>query len=397
MPKQRHAWLALATILLIALNLRTAVSSLSPVATYIAEELTLSIVALALLGLAAPLAFAVASALSLAPARIFGLEQTALMVVVAILLGHLARGLALDSATLFAGSLLSLLGAGVGNVLLPVMVRKYFPDRIGLISALYITATATSATIGSLLAVPVAQQFGWRLSLGQWAILAALALLPLIPLALNSRKNGFERTTKPARIPLHRSPTTWAITLALSASAMFGYVSFAFLPVLLIEHHGVTTLEAGALLALFAALGLPPALFVPVLAARFPFLQAPMVLISSLLGVGGSLGILLGPTTLLWLSVSAFGLLPTIFPLTLTLFNLRARTRPTVLAVSSFAQAIAYGATTFGVFVIGLLRELTGDWQVPLWVMFGIAAATGLLSIQLARGQMIEDEIERDS
>jgi MFS transporter, CP family, cyanate transporter len=394
MPKQRYAWFALATILLIALNLRTAVSSLSPVATYIAEELTLSIVALALLGLAAPLAFAVASALSLAPARRFGLEQTALLVVTAIVLGHLARGLALDSATLFAGSLLALLGAGVGNVLLPVLVRKYFPNRIGLVSTLYITATATSATIGSLAAVPVAQQFGWRLSLGQWAILAALALLPLMPLVLNSRKNGFERVPKPARIPLHRSPTTWAITLALSASAIFGYVSFAFLPVLLIEHHGVSTLQAGQLLALFAALGLPPALFVPILAARYPASHAPVVLASSLLGIGGSLGILLGPTALLWLSVGAFGLLPTIFPLTLTLFNLRSRSRPTVLAISSFAQSIAYGTTTFAVLSIGLLRELSGSWHLPLWVMFGIAVATGLLAIQLARGSMVEDELE---
>lgn len=394
MPEKNYRWLALATILLLALNLRTAVSSLSPVATYIAEELTLSIIALGLLGLAAPLAFAVASTLSLAPARRFGIEQTALVVALLVITGHLIRGLALDASMLFAGSLLSLTGAGIGNVILPVLVRKYFPHRIGLVSTLYITATATSATIGSLLAVPAAQAFGWRISLSQWALLACLTLIPLLPLVIRSRKNGIERSEKPARIPLHRSPTAWAITFALSASAFYGYVSFAFLPVLLIEHHGVTTLQAGQLLALFAALGLPVALVIPALAARYPFIQAPTVLLSSLLGIAGSLGILFGPSSMLWLSISAFGLLPTIFPLTLTLFNLRSRNRSTVLAISSFAQGIAYGTTTVVVFTVGLLRELTGDWITALWLMFGVAVFTGLLTIQLARGRMIEDEIQ---
>jgi MFS transporter, CP family, cyanate transporter len=394
MPEQRYRWLALATILLLALNLRTAVSSLSPVATYIAEELTLSIVALGLLGLAAPLAFAVASTLSLGPARRFGIEQTAMLVALMVVGGHLARGFALDASMLFLGSLLSLLGAGVGNVLLPVLVRKYFPNRIGLVSTLYITATATSATIGSFFAVPVAQEFGWRLSLAQWAILGSLTILPLIPLVLRARRNGVERAERPGHIALYRSPTAWAITLALSASAIFGYVSFAFLPVLLIEHHGVTTLQGGQLLALFAALGLPPALFVPLLAARYPATQAPMVFVSSLLGIAGSLGILFGPSSMLWLSVSAFGLLPSIFPLTLTLFNLRSRQRPTVLAMSSFAQGVAYGTTTAVVFLVGLLRELTGEWVVALWLMFAIAVATGLLTIQLAKRKMIEDEVE---
>lgn len=393
MPEQSYRWLALATILLLALNLRTAVSSISPVATYIAEELTLSIIALGLLGIAAPLAFAVASTLSLGPARRFGIEQTALVVALMVILGHLVRGFAVDSSMLFAGSLLSLTGAGIGNVIMPVLVRKYFPNRIGLVSTLYITATATSATIGSLLAVPVAQAFGWRLSLSQWAILASLTLIPLLPLVIRSRRNGIERSEKPARIAVYRSPTAWAITAALSASAFYGYVSFAFLPVLLIEHHGVTTLQGGQLLALFAALGLPVALLVPVLAARYPKTQAPLVLLSSLLGIAGSLGILLGPSSLLWLSVSAFGLLPTIFPLTLTMFNLRSRQRPTVLAISSFAQGVAYGSTTAVVFLVGLLRELTGNWVVALWLMFAVAALTALLTIQLAKGRMIDDEI----
>ena len=159
--------LALSAIALLALNLRTAVSSISPVVTFIQEEISLPIVTIGLLGVAAPLAFAIATSLSYPPARRIGVEKTLLITIGLIVAGHLLRALAWDSSALFAGSLMSLLGAGMGNVLLPVMVRKYFPNRVGIISSFYITLTAVSATIGAFFAVPVPQELGWRSSLGQ--------------------------------------------------------------------------------------------------------------------------------------------------------------------------------------------------------------------------------------
>ncbi len=186
--------LALSAIALLALNLRTAVSSISPVVTFIQEEISLPIVTIGLLGVAAPLAFAIATSLSYPPARRIGVEKTLLITIGLIVAGHLLRALAWDSSALFAGSLMSLLGAGMGNVLLPVMVRKYFPNRVGIISSFYITLTAVSATIGAFFAVPVAQELGWRSSLGQWAILGALTLLPVIFLLKNSRPEARPKT-----------------------------------------------------------------------------------------------------------------------------------------------------------------------------------------------------------
>ena len=149
--------LALSAIALLAVNLRTAVASISPVVTFIQQEISLPIVTIGLLGIAAPMAFAIATSLSYPPARRIGVEKTLLITIWMIVLGHLLRAFSWDSTALFAGSLLSLLGAGMGNVLLPVMVRKYFPNRVGIISSFYITITAVSATIGAFFAVPVAQ------------------------------------------------------------------------------------------------------------------------------------------------------------------------------------------------------------------------------------------------
>lgn len=385
--------LALATIVLLALNLRTAVSSISPIANYIAADFALPILTLALLGIAAPLAFALAPTLASRPARKYGLEAAILGLVLMIIFGHLARAMAWDSTSLFAGSLLSLLGAGMGNVLMPVLVRKYFANRIGLISSIYISMTAISATAGSFFAAPAAEAFGWRGSLLQWSVFGALVLIPLLPLTFGKTRTRTPAEAKPARLKIYRSPTARAISTSFAVSSVFGYVSFAFMPVLLIERHSLSAIEAGALLALFAICGLPVAIFVPILVARVPRTQPLIIVVASILGAAGSLGMLFGPTDMLWLSVTAFGLLPALFPLALTLFNLRCRERSTVLSLSAFGQGLGYSAATITVLGFGLLRELTGAWTASLVLVGSLAALSALVAIQIAKQQFIEDEL----
>lgn len=380
---------ALLAIALLALNLRTAVSSISPVVSYIQQEISLPIISIGLLGIAAPLAFALATFISNRPAKLFGVEQTLVLTVGAIIIGHLLRAFAVDTLMLFLGSMLSLLGMGIGNVLLPVMVRRYFPNRIGLISSLYITLTAVSATIGSLVAVPLAEEFGWRFSLGQWSIFAALALIPLIPLLRNH--SDIEEKQR-AKLNLWKSKTAIAIAAVQGMTSVFGYVSFAWLPLLLVEHSGQSQLVAGSLLALFAIMGLVPSLLVPVIASRNSSSHSLVVFFSSGMGILGSLGLLFSQDYI-WLWVMLIGLGPTMFPLALTLFNLRSRNQSTVLAVSAFGQGLSYSLATIMVLVVGILREITGGWVAALWLMLLIALLSSLAGIQLAKKNYIEDEL----
>lgn len=391
MQQRSQKMLALTAIVLLALNLRTAVSSLSPVVGFIQQEISLPIVTIGLLGIAAPLAFALATSLAYRPAKRFGVEITLVAVVLAIVSGHLFRALAWDSTSLFVGSMLSLVAMGIGNVLLPVMVRKYFQNRIGLVSALYITMTSISATAGSLFAVPVAESFGWRPSLGQWAILASLTLIPLIPLRGGSTPEL--ETNATARKAIWRSPTAIAIGGVQGMTSVFGYVSFAWLPILLIEHNSVSEFQGGALLALFAIMGLPVSLVVPMLAQRYWRSQPLIVYFSALMGVTGSLGLLFAGNSLLWLWVAFLGLGPTMFPLALTLFNLRSRERSTVLAVSAFGQGVSYSLATIMVMLVGITRELSGGWEITLWMLFGVAALSALAGLQLQKNHFVDDEL----
>lgn len=381
---------ALFAIALLAINLRTAVSSISPVVSYIQQEISLPIISIGLLGIAAPLAFAIATFVSNPPAKRFGVEKTLVLTVIAIIVGHLLRAFAIDTLMLFLGSMLSLLGMGMGNVLLPVMVRRYFPNRIGLISSLYITLTAISATIGSLVAVPLTEKFGWRFSLGQWSIFAALVLIPLVPLMKN--RSGVEVNQNRAKLNLWRSKTAIAIAGVQGMTSVFGYVSFAWLPLLLVEHSGQTQLAAGSLLALFAIMGLVPSLLVPMIASRNSSSHSLIVFFSSAMGALGCLGLLFSQEVI-WLWVMLIGLGPTMFPLALTLFNLRSRNQETVLAVSAFGQGLSYSLATVMVLVVGIVRELSGGWVVTLWMMLAIALISSLAGVQLAKKNYIEDEL----
>jgi len=390
--ERRTKWLAIVAIALLALNMRTAVGSFSPLVTYIQEEISLPIVTIGLLGIAAPLAFAIATSMANPPTRRIGVEKTLIATSLLIIGGHVLRALAWDSTALFAGSMMSLLGMGIGNILMPVIVRKYFPNRVGLVSTFYISLTALSASAGSLLAVPLADLGGWRFSLGQWALMATLALLPLIALRKNSKpEKPLLGAVKQKAI--WRSPTAWAIFGAQGMTSVFGYVSFAWLPLLLFEHNSVTVAQAGALLSLFAILGLPAALLVPGLAVRYKQLHAPIIWFSSAMGMTGALGILWSDGPHLWIWVAALGLGPTMFPLALTLYNLRSRERSTVLAVSSFGQGMSYTMTTIIVFLVGIFREITGGWEVALWIFFGVALFSALMGIQIAKNHFVDDEL----
>jgi CP family cyanate transporter-like MFS transporter len=99
----------------------------------------------------------------------------------------LAVGILLRSAGVVAALFLgtAILGAAiaVGNVLLPSLVKREFPERTGLMTSTYTTALAVSAAIAAGASFPIAYQvgIGWRGSLALWALLALVAAVAWFP------------------------------------------------------------------------------------------------------------------------------------------------------------------------------------------------------------------------
>ena len=391
--------LALAGLLLVALNLRTAVSSLSPIIPFVRDSYELSTLAVSFLGMLPPLSFAVSGLIAPMITRRIGLEAALLTLLFTISLGSLIRATSGDWSLLSIGTVLALVGMGMGNVLLPVVVRKYFPDRMGSMTALYLVVVSIGAFSPALIAVPVAEAAGWRFSLGQWALLAVLASVPWL-FALRSNRVDEEVVTQSLTVPMNvrhvriwKSPTAMAMVVIWAVSSLNGYANFAWLPQILMDESGSTPTEAGILLALFAAMGLPAALTMPILAVRFPN-QAPMIYLSVILFFAGYGGLIFLPGWWSWLWVLLAGLGPILFPLNLALFNIRSKSQETLLRISGFAQGFGYLAAALGPLVIGVLHEITGTWTASLWFLFLSAVPALFAGSVISKQRSIDQELQ---
>lgn len=399
--------LGIAGIVLIAATLRLPVGALSPLAPLIDAEIALSATSLGVLGMLPPIGFAIAGLTAPAVAHRVGLERTLLLAIATMIAGHVLRAAAPDFVVLVLGSLLVLLGAGFGNVLLPSAVKRFTPGAIGPMTAAYATIMATMSALPPLLAVPIADEAGWRLSLASWALVVVVALVPWILLVVRAARNAAAVRAATARgdvldditepdthrfAQLARSRTVWGITIPFTVSSISAYVTFGLLPVILQDVAEVTAAEAGSLLALFAILGMPLALVTPVLTARLrtptPILLASMVLFG--LGYGG---LLLAPTAVPALWVAAIGLGQITFPMCLALFSLRTASAENAANVSGFVQTVGYAVAAISPLALGALHELTGSWAPSLIVLLVVVALTVIAFPLLARGDRVEDDL----
>lgn len=393
--------LAFVGIALVALSMRTAVGSMSPIIGLIDDDLHLDHLVLAIIGAAPPLIFALSGLVAPLIARWLGLEGALLALTLVGGAGHLLRALAPDPGILLIGTVLALLGAGCGNVLLPAVVKRYFPDRIGTVTAIYVTVMSLGATVPPIFAVPIAEATSWRESLGVWGLLAVVAAAPWIWQLLvrgrhvenlNTEARGIEAASAGIGRRLFRSRIAWSMALLFATPTISVYAMFAWLPSMAAELSGVDPAQAGVLLGAFSICGVPAALIVPPLAVRLRSVR-PLIVAGLGFFVAGFTGFLFAPTVapLLW---SVFiGLGPLMFPLTLTLINLRTRSQIGAVALSGFVQGFGYVIGAAGPLVVGLLRDATGGWQVPILFLLGTLVLAVPALIVLGRPRFVEDEV----
>ena len=397
-PLWRGRALALVGIVLFAFSLRSAVASLSPLFDHISAEYDVPAAVIGLIGTAPPVCYAVFGLLTPALERRFGLERLAVAAIVVVALGMIARALAPNSGLLLAGTALIFAAVGSGNILLPPLVKRYFPDRIGLMTTVFSTTMAVSTFVPPLFAVPVADAAGWRVSLGLWAVFAVVALVPWIGLALRQHAaasdDDIEQPPPGVLGRMWRVPLAWALTVGFAVSSTLAYTSFVWLPTILVDIAGVTPAVAGVLLALFAFMGLPASLTVPLLVTRW---NATRALFGVAVGTGlaGIAGLLFAPTAAPWLWVGLLGLAPLLFPMTLVLLGLRTRTHEGAVALSGFVQSVGYAIAALFPFGIGLIHDVTGSWTVPLLILAAVVAAAIPAGVVAARKHTVEDDWER--
>ena len=385
-PSRTQQALLVLGFVLLAANLRPALTSVAPLIGQIRMDTGISNGVAGLLTGLPLLAFGLLSSIAPRLARRFGMERVLLASMLVLAAGIVLRSEGTVTA-LFLGT--AVLGAAIalGNVLLPGLVKHEFPERAGLMTSVYVTAMAISAAIATGSSFPIAGQagIGWRGSLALWALLALVAAVAWFPKVrrpdpANASTGTYRRVTG-----LWRSPLAWQVTLFMGLQALAYYVTLTWLPEILQEEGGMSAAQAGWMLALAQVVVIPSMFLAPVLADRRPSQYGVVVAAVTLTGAG-TLGVLVaaGTATALWVVLLGLGQ-GACFSLALTLFALRAPDSEHAAALSGMAQSVGYLLAAVGPFLFGVLRDATHSWTVPLALLLAVVVSLLVTGLGAAR------------
>lgn len=396
-----------------ALSLRPAVSVVPPLLGELSGALGFDAQSTGLLAMIPPLMFAIFGLLTPVLIRRFGLENALLAALVLAMAGQLGRA-ATDAVWPFLVlTAVIMAGYGIGNVVLPPLVKKYFPDRVGIVTAGYVTLLAVGTAISPQLAVPVAGAANWRVSIGMWAAVSFLVLLPWVTQFLRDHRSKNDAGSPPglsaqpgatapaisdsdggsAKLRPWRSPVAWGLAIFLAGNSAQTYVYFTWLPPYL-SGQGVDAASAGSALAYFAILGLPVSLLVPLWVPR---MKNPIIAIGlfACFWLAGHVGLYLSPTDGTWLWVTFAGLGQGTFATALLMVNLRSRTTHGSSVLSGFSQGIGYAGAGIAPLFFGSIHDATGSWTAS-FVMLGVCLAVMLAGAVMINAQRyIEDSAEQ--
>lgn len=371
-----------AGLLLLAFNLRPAVTSIGPLLDELRAELGVSNVYAGVLTTLPVLSFAVFGVIGPAVVRRSSAERVVLVSLILVIAGLSVRALTGSPVVFMVMSALALAAIAVANVLMPVFVIRHFPDRIGVMTALYTTAMGIGAAVAAGVSVPVAQAAGWRYGLGIWGVAAALALPPWWrrspPPAASSQD-----ARRPRLRDLASQPLAWAVLVYFGTQSLGAYVVFGWLPEIY-RAAGLDTGTAGLLLTVATVVAIPISLVVPALAARSTS-QRGQVAFFVVCYAAAFVGLLVAPRAGAPVWALLLGVAAGAFPLSLTILALRSATPGTTAALSAFAQSGGYLIAAAGPVTVGVLHGATGGWTWPL--LFVILAVAAQLPAGLVAGR----------
>ncbi|MFE4501196.1 MFS transporter [Rhodococcus sp. NPDC056743] len=386
--------LVFAAIAMSALVLRLAVTSFSPLASQIQDEFGFSGSVVGVFGMVPTAMFAAFGLITPALAKRLGLERTALIAMIMAAVGMLLRAMMSQTWSLLALSALALAGMGIGNVVIPPLVKRYFSDRLATMSSVYIVAVQIGTIVPAFVAVPVADAFGWRFSIGWWAAFGFAAAVPWLITLARSRKADAEAVVVPAvdasrRGQVWRSPVAWGMAGMFGMTSLITYSMFTWIPSILGDA-GAGDAFGGTMVGVFSVMGLVAAFGAPTLCARManPF---PVVIGCAACYLIGFAGLYFAPMAAPIVWVVVLGLGPSTFPMALTLINLRTRSHLGSSALSGFTQGIGYTVACLGPLLFGVFHDATDGYAAPFGLLVVAVVVVLVGAYQACKPRMLED------
>ncbi|GAA3000265.1 CynX/NimT family MFS transporter [Microbacterium aurantiacum] len=385
-------------ILVAAISLRGPIVAPTPVLREIEGDLGIGSATAGLITTAPVLMFALLTPLAALVIRRAGAEVALLVSLSGVFVGTLIRAIP-GFEWMLAGMLVIGAAVTVGNVVIPVIIRRDVPGpKVAVVTAAYVAMLNVGSLLTSLATAPLASLIGWPAALLAWGILtvAGIALWsvhlrrarrsgdrfsgPATATAVASGGGGGEvaRLTGPLPVVVARRersfarrPVTWLLLASFAAQCSIYYALTTWLPTLAADTLGLGATAAGALASVYQGVGVAGAFLVPLLARYAPRAVAPMVICVCWILVTG--GMLLAPDLLwVWLIAGAIGHSGG-FVVIFSALVAVARDDREAAGMSALIQGGGYAVGALGGPAMGLIHEITGRWTGGLVLLLALA------------------------
>jgi CP family cyanate transporter-like MFS transporter len=388
MAKVPKSWILLACIGLLALNLRGPFVAVAPVVDVMQADLGFSPVVLGLLTSIPVLCFALAAPLASLTTRRLGAEFAVTLTILGVLAGVIVRS-AGGPALVLVGTVMIGLAITIGNIAVPLIVRRDFsPRRQGTAMGVYTAALNIGSFLTSMVAAPLAELAGWQLSLASVGILAVAAIV-FWTFAVGPRTAFVPSADVVPGGQEHPAVKgsgwiTAGLTAGFAGQAFSYYAVTAWLPSYLNDELAMSASAAGAGSSLFQIFAIVGGLGVPLATKYFSTTTTAVTLGVLWVTVPG--GLMLAPQ--LWWLWSTFGGVAQGGGITLIFIAIikLARDQASAGRMSATVQGIGYCFAAVAPPLVGFVHGATGSWTPALLLILASTLAFFLsttLSVRL--------------
>lgn len=370
LSKPMSATFLLITVLVVAASLRAAITSVGPLLTLIGNDTHLSKSALGLLGAIPLAAFAIVSPLVQWLVKRFGTERAVLLALVVLTGATVLRSIPGWDGWLWIGTAIIGAAIAVGNVLLPTIVKRDFPNHVAAATGGYVAVLSGFAALASGIALPLGNEFGWRISVGAGALLSLIGAIVWLP-RLRHQVAVKTAAEPPSPGSMWRAPVAWWVAMFFAAQMANFYLLITWLPTIE-KHTGQSAVAGGWHLFVFQAAGIVGGLLIPRLMRGRADLRAVSTAVA-LTMVVAMVGLLLAPAlVVLWAIVGGMSAGAALV-IGLTFIAARARHTTDAGRLSGMAQSLGYALAMVGPILAGYLLDKTNAWQAPVLLVLVIA------------------------